>query len=43
LTRNIEILENYDDIISEIDLLIIAIPAQFIATSTPRFMDKLKP
>ena len=43
LTRNIEVLENYDDIISEMDLLIIAIPAQFIATSTPWFMDKLKP
>lgn len=43
LPENIEILESYDDIISDIDLLIIAIPAQFISMSIPWFKDKIKP
>lgn len=43
LPENIEIIKNYDDIISEVDLLIIAIPAQYIAWSIDWFKDKLKP
>lgn len=43
LPENIEVLDNYDDIISDIDLLIIAIPAQFISMSIDQFKNKLKP
>ncbi|MFK7779969.1 MAG: hypothetical protein QM490_02380 [Candidatus Gracilibacteria bacterium] len=43
LPENIEILDSYDDIISDIDLLIIAIPAQFISASIDGFKNKLKP
>lgn len=43
LPENIEVIENYDDFIWDIDLLIIAIPAQFIAWSIDQFKDKLKP
>lgn len=43
LPKNIEIVDNYDDIIGYIDLLIIAIPAQFISQSIDQFKDKIKP
>jgi len=43
LPNNIEITHNYDHIIWEIDLLILAIPAQFISMSTQWFKDKIKP
>jgi len=33
LPENIMVLDSYDDIIGDIDLLIIAIPAQFISMS----------
>jgi len=43
LPENIEVLDSYDDIIWDIDLLIIAIPAQFISMSIDWFKNKLKP
>ena len=43
LPKNIEVLDNYDDIIWDIDLLILAIPAQFISMSVSWFKDKIKP
>ncbi len=43
LPENIMVLDSYDDIIGDIDLLIIAIPAQFISMSIDWFKDKLKP
>lgn len=42
LPDNIEVLDDYDSIIWEVDLLIIAIPAQFIKWSIDLFKDKLK-
>ncbi len=42
LPENIEVLDSYDDIIWDVDLLIIAIPAQFISMSIDWFKDKLK-
>lgn len=43
LPENIEIVDNYDKIISDVDLLIIAIPAQFVSMSISWFKDKIKP
>jgi len=42
LPENIELIDNYDSIIWEIDLLIIAIPTQFISSSIEWFKDKIK-
>lgn len=42
LSENIELIYNYDEIIWEIDLLIIAIPTQFISSAMEWFKDKLK-
>ena len=42
LPNNIEILDDYDDIIWDIDLLIIAIPVQFIWLSIDWFKNKIK-
>ena len=43
LPTNIEILDSLDDILGDIDLLIIAMPAQFISSSIDNIKDKLKP
>jgi glycerol-3-phosphate dehydrogenase (NAD(P)+) len=43
LPENIEIIDDYDDIIWEIDLLILAIPAQFVHLSIDWFKNKIKP
>ena len=43
LPKNIEIIDNYDDIISDVDLLILAIPAQNIWFVIEQILDKLKP
>jgi glycerol-3-phosphate dehydrogenase (NAD(P)+) len=42
LSSNIEILDDYDHIISDIDLLILAIPAQFISSTINWIKNKLK-
>jgi glycerol-3-phosphate dehydrogenase (NAD(P)+) len=42
LPNNIEIINNYDDIIGEVDLLILAIPAQFIEDAIKWLDKKLK-
>jgi glycerol-3-phosphate dehydrogenase len=43
LSENIEILENIDDILPEIDLIIIAIPNQFVKSFISEIKEKLKP
>lgn len=43
LPQNIEVIDDYDDIIWDIDLLIIAIPAQFIWSTINQISPKLKP
>ncbi|MDD2870880.1 MAG: hypothetical protein PHS49_02720 [Candidatus Gracilibacteria bacterium] len=43
LPENINLVKNYDDLLSEIDLIIIAIPVQFISSSLNSIKDKLKP
>ncbi|MDP2090181.1 MAG: hypothetical protein Q8K30_01165 [Candidatus Gracilibacteria bacterium] len=43
LPDNINIIDDYTDIISDIDLLIIAIPVQFISSSIAGLKDNLKP
>lgn len=43
LPENIEVINNYDDIISDVDLLILAIPAQNIWFVIEQIVDKLKP
>lgn len=42
LLNNIEIISNYEDIISEVDLLILAIPVQFISSAISDLKGKLK-
>ncbi len=42
LPKNVIIIDDYNDIIKEIDLLIIAIPTQFISSSMNSIKDKLK-
>ena len=42
LPKNIEIIDNYDEIIWKIDLLIIAIPTQFISQTIKNIQNKLK-
>lgn len=42
LPENINVLEDYNEIISEIDILIISIPVQFISSSINSIKDKLK-
>ena len=42
LPDNVEVLDSYDDIIWEVDVLILAIPAQFISRSIDGFKDKIK-
>ena len=42
LPENIEVIDSYDDIISEVDILIIAIPAQFIWVTLEKLSPKLK-
>jgi glycerol-3-phosphate dehydrogenase len=43
LSPNIELLENIDNILPEIDLIIIAIPNQFIKSFILEIKNKLKP
>lgn len=42
LPNNIELIDNYDDIISEIDLIILAMPAQFVSWAVTSLQHKLK-
>ncbi len=42
LPDNIEVINNYDDIISEVDLLILAIPAQYISLVIENIKSNLK-
>lgn len=43
LPDNIEVVDDYDNIIWDIDLLILAMPAQFISMSISWFKNKIKP
>ena len=43
LTKNIEVIDNYDDLIWDIDLLILAIPSAFLVSTIDSIKDKLKP
>lgn len=42
LSKNIKIIDNIEEIISDVDLLIIALPAQFISSTISWLKDKLK-